>query len=184
MIISLARDAALCFIYDNTLIRLYALGYKLRFFSLLDNECPEPNASVVVLPGGYPELYASKLIKATKFLVFLKRRFKTAVYAEGGGYIALAQLLLKKNDCWLMLGAFKIVGYITAPTLACYKYCVAFGSKRGVFAGHEFRYYAELSKAGQKHVYLVKAYDALKLEGISANNVFGGHTHCIGLLKQ
>lgn len=47
---------------------------------------------MVVLPGGYPELHASKVIEATKLSVLL-RNVGAMVYVECGGYIALAQSL-------------------------------------------------------------------------------------------
>ncbi|AUG91471.1 Hydrogenobyrinate a,c-diamide synthase [Candidatus Hodgkinia cicadicola] len=172
----------MCFIYDHTLVRLYVLGYKLWFFSLLDNEKPGDRADVIVLPGGYPELYASKVIEASKFLVFL-RSANATVYAECGGYIALAQLLSDGRRSWLMFGILEVLNCAVAPALAVYRYCVLFGNKRGVLAGHEFHYHGELSKTAENCVYLVRVCDELNLEGLRAGNAFGGYAHCVGSIK-
>ncbi|AUI38874.1 Hydrogenobyrinate a,c-diamide synthase [Candidatus Hodgkinia cicadicola] len=172
----------MCFIYDNTLIRLYALGCKLWFFSLLDNEKPESDTDAVVLPGGYPELYADGVIEATKFSVFLQNVSAT-VYAECGGYMALAQSLSDGSCDWPMFGILKIINCAVSPVLAVYKYCVLFGNKRGTLLGHEFRYHAELSRTAESCVYLTRARDKLSLEGARAGDVFGGYVHCIGLVK-
>ncbi|XXM90198.1 hypothetical protein AADW59_00400 [Candidatus Hodgkinia cicadicola] len=182
MVISFARDAAFCFIYENTLIRLYVMRHKVRFFSLLDNECPDYDSDIVVLPGGYPELYVDKLVNATKFSVFL-RKTKAVVYAECGGYLVLSQVLLNENGSWFMFGMLKVINYMTAPALAIYKYCLLSGNKRGVFVGHEFHYYNEMSRINQNYVYLVKYHDELRLEGFNAGKVFGGYVHCIGSVR-
>ncbi|XXN13853.1 MAG: hypothetical protein AAI978_00395 [Candidatus Hodgkinia cicadicola] len=181
---SFARDAAFNFVYDNTLIRLYALSHKISFFSILDNECPEADSDVVVLSGGYPELYANELKKATRISVFL-RRTKAVVYAECGGYMLLSKLVFSETDCWFALGVLDVVVCASNCTLAQFKYCVLLGDKRGVFAGHEFHYYNELSRAhiDQSYVYLVKLRNGLKLEGANVNNMFGSFVHCIGSIR-
>ncbi|XXN13681.1 MAG: hypothetical protein AAI902_00385 [Candidatus Hodgkinia cicadicola] len=172
-----------CVIYDNTLIRLYVLGYKLWFFSLLDNEEPESDTDIVVLPGGYPELYANKVVEATKFSVFL-RNISAMVYAECGGYIALAQSLSDGRCNWPMFGILEIINCAVSPALAVYKYCVLFGNKRGVLMGHEFHYHAELSKAATpSRVYLTRVRDELNLEGACVGDIFGGYARCIGSVK-
>ncbi|ATY93513.1 Hydrogenobyrinate a,c-diamide synthase [Candidatus Hodgkinia cicadicola] len=170
------------FIYENTLIRLYALSHEVRFFSLLDNECPSEGTDIVVLPGGYPELYASKLSKATKFLVYLKKA-SVIVYAECGGYMVLSQLILNSEGSWIMFGAFGVISFLTTPTLMLYKYCFLVGNKRGVFFGHEFHYYNEMSRSNQNYVYLIRMHDELKLAGANTDNMFGGYNHCIGSIR-
>ncbi|AUG33779.1 Hydrogenobyrinate a,c-diamide synthase [Candidatus Hodgkinia cicadicola] len=172
----------MCFIYDNTLTRLYALGYKLWFFSLLDNEKPKTDTDAVVLPGGYPELYADSVIEATKLSVFLQD-ISVTVYAECGGYIALAQSLSDGSCSWPMFGILKIINCAVSPALAVYKYCVMFGNKRGMLLGHEFHYHAELSGTAENCVYLIRFRDKLNLEGARVGNIFGGYAHCIGLVK-
>lgn len=82
-----------------------------------------------------------------------------------------------------MFGILKIINCAVSPTLAVYKYCVLFGNKRGVLLGHEFHYHAELSGVAKSCVYLVRFRDKLNLEGACAGNIFGGYTHCIGLVK-
>ncbi len=180
--VSFARDAGLCFVYNSTLVRLYALTHKVCFFSLLDNEAPENGTDVLVLPGGYPELYASKVAKATKLLVFLSNA-SAAVYAECGGYIALARLILSARRARRLLGALNAINCAVSLTLAVYRYCVLVGDKRGVFAGHEFHCYVELSKVAQNCVYLIKLFDELKLGGLYATGAFGGYTHFVGSIR-
>ncbi|XXN19802.1 MAG: hypothetical protein AAJB65_00335 [Candidatus Hodgkinia cicadicola] len=186
MVISFARDAALYFIYENTLIRLYALSHDLRFFSLLDNECPDESTDIIVLPGGYPELYANKFLEATKFSVYLRRieaKATVKVYAECGGFLVLSQFVFNDESSWLMLGVLNIINLLAPPTLKLYKYCLLFGSKRGMFFGHEFHYYNEMSRSNYNYVYLAKVYDELRLEGANVNNVLGGYIHCIGSIR-
>ncbi len=54
--LAVVRDASLWFVYENTLLVLYFLGYIIEFNSLIDNEVPVNVRNIVFIPGGYPEL--------------------------------------------------------------------------------------------------------------------------------
>ncbi len=59
--VAVARDEAFCFLYEENLRLLEALGARLAFFSPLNDRHLPPEAGGVYLPGGYPELYAARL---------------------------------------------------------------------------------------------------------------------------
>ncbi|MBQ1673120.1 MAG: cobyrinate a,c-diamide synthase [Bacteroidales bacterium] len=77
--IAVARDAAFNFIYRENLSRLSQLG-QVRFFSPLAGD-PLPEADLVYLPGGYPELFAAELSSRRETMQQLRD------YAESGGRI-------------------------------------------------------------------------------------------------
>lgn len=86
--IAIARDAAFSFIYDANLRFLRELGAELHFFSPLDdNKLPE--ADVLWLPGGYPELHAEQL-SVNQGMIDSVRQFFAAdkpILAECGGFL-------------------------------------------------------------------------------------------------
>ena len=77
--IAVARDAAFNFTYWENLSRLSQLG-QVRFFSPLAGDAL-PEADLVYLPGGYPELFAAELSSRRETMQQLRD------YAESGGRI-------------------------------------------------------------------------------------------------
>ena len=57
----MARDAAFCLTYAETLEALRENGAELCFFSPLADTVLPDNIGGLYLPGGYPELYAARL---------------------------------------------------------------------------------------------------------------------------
>lgn len=88
--IALARDAAFSFIYPHLLADWRAAGATILPFSPLQDESPDPSATVCWLPGGYPELHAGALAAAEGFRAGLAAFARTRpVHGECGGYMAL-----------------------------------------------------------------------------------------------
>ncbi len=96
--IALARDAAFSFTYPHVLSGWREAGAEILPFSPLANEAPDPNADLVWLPGGYPELHAGALAAAGNFRAGLRRHAETKpVHGECGGYMALGAGLIDKD---------------------------------------------------------------------------------------
>lgn len=88
--IALARDQAFSFVYPHLLADWRAQGATILPFSPLQDEGPDPSATVCWLPGGYPELHAGRLAAAERFRAGLAEFAATrAVHGECGGYMAL-----------------------------------------------------------------------------------------------
>lgn len=95
--IALARDAAFSFTYPHLLEGWRAAGAEILPFSPLADEAP-PDADLVWLPGGYPELHAGRLAAASTFLTGLRTLAATKpVHGECGGYMALGEVLIDKQ---------------------------------------------------------------------------------------
>lgn len=92
--ISIASDAAFAFAYPHLMRDWQRQGAEVKTFSPLANEAP-PQADLVYLPGGYPELHAGKIAAAETFLSGLRRA--KAVYGECGGYMVMGDGLIDAN---------------------------------------------------------------------------------------
>lgn len=96
--IALAQDAAFSFAYPHLVEGWRAAGAQVLPFSPLADEAPDPNADLVWLPGGYPELHAARLSAAQRFARGLRDHAKTRpVHGECGGYMALGEALIDKD---------------------------------------------------------------------------------------
>ena len=96
--IALAQDAAFSFAYPHLVEGWRAAGAEVLPFSPLADEAPDPEADLVWLPGGYPELHAGRLSAAQTFARALQEHAKTRpVHGECGGYMALGEALIDKD---------------------------------------------------------------------------------------
>ena len=93
--IAVARDAAFCFTYAETLEALEENGAELCFFSPLQDTALPPNSGGLYLPGGYPELYANKLAENAPMRAAIKAAVESGLptVAECGGFLYLGQTL-------------------------------------------------------------------------------------------
>eukprot|EP00887_Chlorella_sp_A99_P000875 scaffold5.g875.t1 len=98
--IAVARDAAFCFYYHDSLALLRAAGAELVPFSpLADGGLPR-GVSGVYLGGGYPERHA-RVLAANGAVRASLRGFATAggvVYAECGGLVYLSQSIVLPGE--------------------------------------------------------------------------------------
>jgi cobyrinic acid a,c-diamide synthase len=88
--IAIARDAAFCFIYPANLEMLKSLGAELVFFSPLAGDSL-PGCDALWLPGGYPELHATRLSTRGDLGAQLKAHVDAnkPLLAECGGMMTL-----------------------------------------------------------------------------------------------
>ncbi len=124
-------------------------GAALSFFSPLADEPPDPSADAVYLPGGYPELAASRLAAGATFFAGLRRAAAAGkpVNGECGGYMALGEALIDADGRHRqMAGLLPLVTSFAAPRLSLGYRSAAlvddcpFGPAGARFTGHEFHY--------------------------------------------
>ena len=91
--VAVARDAAFNFTYRENLARLAQLG-PVSFFSPLAGDSL-PEADLVYLPGGYPELFAAELCRQYNLMAQLRAYADAGgrILAECGGMIYLSQAI-------------------------------------------------------------------------------------------
>lgn len=177
--ISIARDAAFNFAYEENIRMLHQLG-KVTFFSpLKDTELPE--SDFIYLPGGYPELYLSELSSNQSMLRAIRQ------YAEAGGKL-LAEcggMMYLCNEIRSTEGnAYPMVGLLNqSATMEQMKLRLGYRTlyyKDYVLKGHEFHY----SRILPGEAPLISVATAQTAKGSSVDtplyrykNVLAGYTH-------
>ncbi len=184
--IAIARDEAFTFIYQHMLDDWRAEGAELSFFSPLADEAPDASADSLYLPGGYPELHASRLAAASRFRegVLAAAKRGARIYGECGGYMVLGQGLVDVEGVrHQMLGLLPVetsfaerrltLGYRQLTPLADWP--------PGPVRAHEFHYATVTSE--EESGRLFKALDAdvtpLPAMGHRRGNVSGSFAHVI-----
>ena len=145
--IALARDAAFSFTYPHLLKAWLTEGAEILPFSPLNDDLV-PDADLVWLPGGYPELHAGTLAGANRFLTSLREHAATKpIHGECGGYMALGTTLIDKEGvAHKMAGLLGVVtSYEKRKFHLGYRQAVlqeaVLGYQRGSrLRGHEFHY--------------------------------------------
>ena len=140
MRVAVARDAAFNFIYRENLDRLAELG-PVTFFSPLAGD-PLPDADLVYLPGGYPELFAAELAaqEGTRAQI---RDFAEAggrILAECGGMIYLSHMIVGvEKGPFPMCGVLPCAASMEGARLHLGYRRVVDANGR-IWMGHEFHY--------------------------------------------
>ncbi|MND41111.1 Cobyrinic acid A,C-diamide synthase [compost metagenome] len=153
--IALAEDAAFTFLYPHIKRQWRAMGAEIITFSPLADEAPPADCDICWLPGGYPELHASRLATAHNFKAGLKSFAETKpIHGECGGYMVLGEALEDADGVThAMTGLLSHatsfakrkmnLGYRQARLLGH----SAIGSANDLIRGHEF-HYARVIDAG------------------------------------
>jgi len=94
--IAVASDEAFAFSYPHLLEGWQSAGAQVVPFSPLADEGPDKTAGAIYLPGGYPELHASRLSGNTGFFDGLRQAASRGIliYGECGGFMALGEYLI------------------------------------------------------------------------------------------
>lgn len=107
--IAIARDTAFSFIYPANIDYLIENSAKLEYFSPLNNE-PVPDADILWLPGGYPELHLTTLANnnISKQSVIDFCQANKPVLAECGGMLYLLDSITnQQGNSAAMCGVIK-----------------------------------------------------------------------------
>jgi len=184
--IAVARDAAFAFAYPHLLADWRAGGAELAFFSPLADEAV-PEADLVILPGGYPELHAGRIAGAKTFMSSLSVAAQSAeIYGECGGYMVLGEGLVDAGGTrHAMAGLLPLETSFAERRLHLgYRRVEALGGPfQGAWAAHEFHYATTLRAEGEP---LFRARDAEGTElapmGLRRGRVTGSFAHLIDRL--
>lgn len=177
--IAVARDAAFNFTYRENLSRLSQLG-QVRFFSPLAGD-PLPEADLVYLPGGYPELFAAELSSRRETMQQLRD------YAESGGRILAecgGMIYLSKAIEGVEGGPYPLCGILPfSATMDGARLHLGYrrlvGAAGREWRGHEFHYSAVTAPDALPSV--AQQYDArggaVATPLYRYKNVIAGYTH-------
>ena len=182
--IAVACDAAFAFAYPHLLNDWHAAGAEIATFSPLSDQ-PAPEADLIYLPGGYPELHAGTLAAATRFAGSVQNAAArgTQVYGECGGYMTLGETLIDaEGNAHGMLGLLPLSTSFASRKLHLgYRDLTSLGGPfKGALKAHEFHYATTLRAAGPP---LFKARDAagtaLSDMGLIKGTACGSFAHII-----
>jgi len=89
--IGVAKDDCFCFIYNNNIELLERLGAEIVYFSPLHDKQIPKDIGGLIIPGGYPELFADALSRNKKMLADIERSVQNGIpcMAESGGFMYL-----------------------------------------------------------------------------------------------
>lgn len=95
--IAVAKDSAFNFLYKENMDKLSSFGNVVFFSPLFAKDLPE--ADIIYIPGGFPELFARQLYRRKEFLHHLKSYADRGgkILAEGGAVALLAQTLTARD---------------------------------------------------------------------------------------
>ncbi len=149
-VIAVARDEAFNFIYHANIEALARYG-EVRFFSPLhDRELPQ--ADLLYLAGGYPELHAQALAANTpmRHAIAAWCRSGGATWAECGGLMYLGQsLTLADGTAYPMCGVLDLDTTMQEARLTLgYRKVYPAGADDLELRGHEF-HYSRISRQGE-----------------------------------
>ena len=147
-VVAIARDAAFSFFYEDNVELLEDAGAHLRFFSPLNDAEVPPEADVIILSGGFPELYASRLAANRSMLASIREAHRRGVriYAECGGLMYLTEeIVTAAGERFAMVGLLPGRSIMTQRLTLGYRIAQAAGNSWLFRAGesvrgHEFHY--------------------------------------------
>ena len=144
--VAVARDEAFCFLYEDNLRLLEKLGADLVEFSPIHDQTL-PEADGLLLPGGYPELYARQLSGNISMREAVRRAVTGGMpcLAECGGFMYLhREMEDMQGNFWSMAGVIDGRAYRTKK-LGRFGYIhlagEAFGRQYEQIPAHEFHYF-------------------------------------------
>jgi cobyrinic acid a,c-diamide synthase len=147
--ILVAHDAAFNFIYPENIRALKQFG-TVRYFSPL-NDVHLPDADLIYLPGGYPELHLEKLSANTAMIQQLQTHYANGgkMLAECGGMMYLGKYITDENGTrWPMTGILDLATSMQHPKLSLGYRTIMTGTQP--VKGHEF-HYSQFSDAGSNN---------------------------------
>jgi cobyrinic acid a,c-diamide synthase len=148
-VIAVARDEAFNFFYQENLDVLKEYG-KIVFFSPMD-DAVLPEADLLYLAGGYPELYAEKLSSnsAMRSQIVAYCRNGGVAYAECGGMMYLGNsITLKDGSAYPMCGVLDLDTTMQDVKMTLgYRKVSLYGGYAEELRGHEF-HYSQIRRAG------------------------------------
>ena len=136
--IAVAHDEAFNFTYRENIESLKHIADVCYFSPLHDSNIP--NADVIYLPGGYPELYAEQLHKTDNMKKQLCEFAENGgkIFAECGGMIYLGKTLKYNDKIYKMSGILPIDSTMDNAKLTLgYRSMIYNGIE---YRGHEFHY--------------------------------------------
>ncbi|MGA1846280.1 cobyrinate a,c-diamide synthase [Deferribacter abyssi] len=180
-----AYDEAFNFYYHDNLDYLENNGFKIKFFSPLENEVPD-NPDFIYIGGGYPELFAKKLAKCieVKEAIRLFAKRGVPILAECGGMMYLSKGIFTADGFYEMCNLFDFtvemtkkrqsLGYVKVKAMIDTYYF----EQGEEFVGHEF-HYSRIKESKEDFVFEVYKLtgEERSFDGFYRGNALACYTH-------
>ncbi|MBQ6385300.1 MAG: cobyrinate a,c-diamide synthase [Lachnospiraceae bacterium] len=117
--LAVARDEAFCFMYDGNLELLRELGAEIVFFSPVHDPKLPDGTGGLILPGGYPELFAEQLSGNAAMRKEVRAALLSGMpaMAECGGFLYLHRSLTdREGRSYPMAGALDAEAFYAGRT--------------------------------------------------------------------
>jgi cobyrinic acid a,c-diamide synthase len=177
-VVALAGGAAFTFAYAETAEALTAAGADVRVVDPLRDDALPPGTRALLLPGGFPEVYAEQLAANVGFLRAVRDHLRAGrpAYAECAGLL----LLCKALDGAGMVGFVDATASMTKTLTLGYRTVVAaadtVAAARGtVLVGHEFHRTTVDPRSGEQPAWELG--DGGGPEGFSTGDVLASYVH-------
>jgi len=179
--IGIAKDEAFNFYYQENLDLVESWGGVWVPCSPLKDQGLPPEIDALYLGGGFPEIFAEKLMQNKAFVQDLRKRVADGlpVYAECGGYIYLSQSI-KQLDGQVMPMAGILPGEAQMTKRLQHFGYISCNWGKGIMPGHEFHRSKIVNQepVDQKHhVSLLRKPDEQWKCGERQGNVLAGYPH-------
>lgn len=188
--VALAWDEAFCFYYEENIKVLEAMGLEIVKFSPLRDKFVPNGVKGLILPGGYPELYAKELSDNSEMRESIRslRKKNIPTIAECGGYMYLGETIEYEGESYPMVGAIKSNFHMTTALVRFgYGELTAIedtilGAKGETITVHEF-HYSDSDNNGNSFE-LKKRREKVNC-GHSGKNIYAAypHIHLLGNLN-
>jgi cobyrinic acid a,c-diamide synthase len=182
--IGIALDEAFCFYYYENLRELERRGAELVFFSPLRDDLPDVNG--LYIGGGYPELHAATLEKASARRQILRASEDgMPIYGECGGLMYLGRSLETEDGTYKMVGALSGTTIMTKRLAALgYAEAEAVGQNPlmdlgRTVRGHEFHYSRFACEKDARFALRLCRGKGIQSgrDGLVEHNTLGGYLH-------
>ncbi|MBZ4653277.1 MAG: cobyrinic acid a,c-diamide synthase [Peptococcaceae bacterium] len=186
--VAVAYDDAFNFYYQDNFDLLESYGIKILKFSPLQDKALPPNIHGIILGGGYPEVFLTRLSANQAMLQELRNACIRGVpiYAECGGYMYLTEGVIDFSGAFYPLAGIipgksqmnqrlSMLGYAEGTLMTD---CLL-GERGTKLKGHEF-HYSTMLESDDKARPLYITYTRKKepvYAGYAAGNVFASYLH-------
>ena len=182
--IAVAKDEAFCFLYRDNIALLERYGARVQYFSPLYDKALPDATDGLILPGGYPEIYAKQLSENKAMLRAIKESVQNGMptLAECGGFMYLHSNMEGMNkEFYPMCGVIGGRAYRTEK-LQRFGYVILTANadnpylKGGELRAHEFHYFdsdEDMTACTAKKPLSERAWECM----IARGNLFAGFPH-------
>jgi cobyrinic acid a,c-diamide synthase len=185
--ISVAKDPAFGFYYQDDLDAFKSLGVKIKYFDTL-KASELPKCDGLFIGGGFPEMQLESLSSNQSLLADIKLKIEQGLptYAECGGLMYLSQTITHQGKSHQMVGVIQANTVMTPKPIGRGYVQLAptdqhpWEGAASVIYAHEF-HYSKLENINPKTRYAYKVLRGVgvdnKHDGILTHNLLATYTH-------